>query len=197
MRKTYHYFTGLILINMGFACCAVDDSQDPILTNHLKIDAIDYELSSGVLQNYGSGGSYEGVNLDLMLFSRNLSISTDGEETLTGSGEIIYFELFTSNSTSLDNGDYTFHNTPPYPIGTFSYGIYAIGWDSDENVEEGIVEITSGTVSVNKKGDEYEITLACKDAEGKDVTGYFKGRLQYYDLTSESEFARVKPNDKP
>lgn len=208
MRKTYYYFTGLILITLGFACCAVDDSNDPNTNNHLKVGDTVYELSSGSLENYGPGGDYEGFNLDLTLFSKNLSIGIDddGEERLIGSGEAVYFEIFTSNSTSLDNADYIYHETPlPFPVNTFSYGFYAIGWDSDEDDAEDLVEINSGRLTVEKKGDEYEIYITGKDAKGKDVTGYYKGRLQYYDQTANSEVAKInsvkerrvlRPSDK-
>lgn len=208
MKKLFHFGKAALFISLFIVSCNDDDLKNPAKTNHLKVGDAVYELSSGLLDNYGPGEDYEGVNLDLLLFSKNLRVSTDndGEERLIGSGDAVYFEMFTSNSASLDNADYIYHETPlPFPIHTFSYGFYAIGWESDENDAEDLVEINSGRLTVEKNGDEYEIFITGKDANGGEVTGYYKGRLQYYDQTANSEVARrnsvkertdLRPSDK-
>src|SRR5690606_13440348 len=162
MKNLFHVTLSIIFLCFFLVSCNDDDPKDPNANNHLKVGDTVYELSSGSLENYGPGGDYEGFNLDLILFSKNLSIGIDddGEERLIGSGEAVYFEIFTSNSTSLDNADYIYHETPlPFPVNTFSYGFYAIGWESDENDAEDLVEINSGRLTVEKKGDEYEIYI--------------------------------------
>lgn len=208
MKYIFHTITAMLFVFLFLMGCNDDDLKDPARSNYLKVGEAEYELSSGSLENYGPGEDYEGFNLDLTLFSKNLSIGIDddGEERLIGSGEAVYFEMFTSKSTALDNADYIYHETPlPFPVNTFSYGFYAIGWESDENDAEDLVEINSGRLTVEKKGDEYEIYITGKDAKGEDVTGYYKGRLQYYDQTANSEVARtnsvkersvLRPSDK-
>ncbi|WP_439484503.1 hypothetical protein [Cyclobacterium plantarum] len=166
----------------------MDDHNDLDKKNHLKIGSDEYDLSSGVLVNNGQDGGNEGINLDLTFFSKNILISDDdnGGYSISGSGEIIQFDIFTSNDTFLDKGIYSFQNTSPYSIGTFAYGLYTVGWEKGDLSVDNTFRIVSGKISVDRNGEEYEITIDCKDENGNDVTGYYKGELQYFNSTSNS-----------
>lgn len=166
----------------------MDDQNDLDKKNYLKIGSDEYDLSSCVLVNNGQAGGNEGIDLDLTLFSKNIIISGDdnGGYSISGSGEIIQFDMVTSNDTFLDNGIYSFQNTTPYPIGTFAYALYTTGWRQSDLSVDNTFRIVSGKINVDRNGEEYEITIDCKDENGNDVTGYYKGVLQYFNSTSNS-----------
>jgi hypothetical protein len=192
MKNLFKTFTGAVLLGVLLTSCNKDDDNENPTKNYFKVDDITYEISSGVLENYGIdyAGQYEGYNLDLNLVSKGIQVSEDdyGEMEVTGSGQIIYFEMFSSNGLSLDNGDYNFDGISPFPVGTFDYGDYAINWDEND---EDWIEISSGKVTVNKTGNEYEITINCTDENGANITGYYKGLLEYYNYDTESKSTRA------
>ncbi len=112
---------------IALGSCKKDD--DTPKKNHFKVGSTEYELATGAIENYGlwdeDGDVY---NIDLNLFSSNIIISQDeyGYMDVSGTGQTLYFEMLTTNGTSLDNGEYIFDTISPYPAGTFDYADYAI-----------------------------------------------------------------------
>ncbi|MBN2215604.1 MAG: hypothetical protein JW723_15335 [Bacteroidales bacterium] len=169
----------LLLSLIFFAGCKKDDNGSSP-NNYIKYDDKTYAIDKGILENYGE---WEGVyNLDLSLVSNGINlIESQGEITgATGTGNIIYFEMYTTNSLQLDNGTYEY-DYYGLEAGTFDDGWVAINYDVNE--ENGDVEqdIEDGTVTVSRNGDIYEITIDCTDEVGKSVTGFFRGTLKWYD----------------
>ncbi len=183
---------GIIL----FSCDNKDDEEGIAQKNHFKIGEIEYELSKGTCENYGQMEDlewrYVGYNLDLILFSSGFAIKkdSDGEMTFSGSGHMIYFEMFSSKATEFDSRDYSFSTSEPHPIGTFDYGDFSLSYT--EYNDENWVEIKSGKVSISKTGAEYSISINCISENGETVTGFFKGPLQYFDYTFETKSANLK-----
>ncbi len=173
----------IILLSLFiFTGCKKDkDGDSP--NNYIKYDGEMYHIDKGILENYGQwdAGAY---NLDLTLFSNEIKlIESQGEITgVTGTGNYIYFEMFTSSTTHLDNGTYQYNYTSE-EAGTFDQGAIAINYNIEYETGEIMQEITDGTVKVSKNSDTYEITIDCTDEDGKSVTGYFKGTLTWYDAS--------------
>jgi len=188
MRKCFYSIFWVLFVSFFFIRCDEENQNDLVQKNHLKIGNDEYDLSTGVLKYNRQAGANEGVDLDLALFSKNVIISgnDNGGYGILGSGEIIQFDMFTSNDKYLDDGNYVYQNNPPYPIGTFSYGLYTVGWEQGDLSVDNTFRIVSGKISVDKKVEEYEITIDCKDEKGNVVTGYFKGELQYFNNSSAS-----------
>jgi hypothetical protein len=176
-----------VLISLLIASCEKEKETEEIKkTNHLKIGETEYTLSSGALENYGQdeAGIYDVYNTDLTLFSDGITITNeDGELVVSGSGQIIYFEMFSSTETSLDIGTYNL-NIQPFSLKTFDYADYMIGWNQTVD-DDDWTEIASGEVTVNKNSNEYEITINCTDENGQKLTGFFKGTLSYYNYTDD------------
>ena len=186
MKKIFYHYIGILFLTMFFISCSEDDSQDPSMSNHFKVDNLEYDLSKGILINNGPGNGFEGYYLVLFLFSEDLDFTQGENPRIFGTGDRLTFG-FTPITPSLDEGAYSFKNTPPFSAGTFRLGTYAVGWgldnDNDGNLDLTATNFDSGIVSVERDGDEYEITIDCQAVDGKSVTGYYKGRVRYIDRT--------------
>ncbi len=199
MEKLVKLFCGLLLASSLLISCDKDEDDDVSQKNYLKIGETEYVLSKGMYENYGQmeweGWQYDGYNLDLTLFSSGLTNSTDSEgyTDLSGSGQVIYFEMFSSKGNEFDSRDYTFSSSEPYPVGTFDYGEFCISY-SDDNEVNNWIDISSGKVTISKSGDTYSITIDCKSENGDNIKGFFKGTLQYIDRTVETRSTRMTPS---
>ncbi len=100
---------------------------------------------------------------------------------MIGKGSGISFEMFSSKTNELDNGDYRYADSNPNLIRTFDDGFYAINYNSENGETEEDDFITGGTISVSKDGEKYSITIDCIAENGKKITGFYKGILQYID----------------
>jgi hypothetical protein len=181
MKKNLNGLWVLIVLATMFSGCK-KDSKDEARNNAINYEGKEYALSTGYLEYYGKVSSKESYNMDLTIISSGLTIrETNGEiDSVYGVGNVLYFEIFTSDSSFLDSRTFTFDPQETYEAGTFDNGI--VGLNLDVITFEGVYfPVVSGTVKVNKSGDEYEVTVNCKNGTGKTITAYFKGPLKYYD----------------
>lgn len=166
MKKTGGFLLLLaVVVMVSFSSCKKDEEEKK---NEIKYDGKTFDLSTGELDYYGDYYDSGAFNFDILLSSDTVEFS-DQEN-------YIYFELFTSSSTDLLPGTYTFNATSMSPS-TFDYGSFALKKGSYREIGE----ITGGTVKVSKSGTNYEITIDCDASTGKKITGYFKGPLVYSD----------------
>ncbi len=186
MRNLVKVFTITFFSSILIVACHKDDKKTT--KNHFKVADKIISLSAGSIENWGmdtdttDNWEYEGYNMDLAFFSTGLTLKTNqyGYLYLTGTGQILYFEILTTNGQGLDVGEYVYDPVAdPSATGTFDYSDYTLLWKDNNNQDEW-TDIVSGKITVNKNGDNYELTITCKDYDGLDVTGYFKGPLQYY-----------------
>jgi hypothetical protein len=157
------------------------DSNDETRSNAINYEGLEYSLSKGFLEYYGKVSDKESYNMDLTLISSGLIVyELNGEiDSVSGIGNVLYFEVFTSDSGFLDSRTYTFDPLKTYEPGTFDNGV--VGLNLNVLTFEGeYFPIVSGSFKINKKGDEYEFSVNCKNGTGKTITGYFKGTLKYY-----------------
>lgn len=178
------WITPLLLM---FNCGDNDDSNrvDPTADNVLVVGDVSYDLEWGSILNYGE---YESgiINLDLEIWSNGVIEPESGCE-VSGEGQGLYFEMFTSNETSLDDGTYTFNMNPA--LGTWDYGDYNL--DLTNEAEDSWIEINSGTVSIDKTGSNYNISWDLVDVDGVSIRGNFSGGLNYCDYSGED----LNPNE--
>lgn len=172
---------GVLLVSTLFMGCDTDDGGITNKKNYLKIGDSEYELFAGVLVNEGRdehNNGYYGFLTGLFLYSAGISI---GDDWFSGKGHLIELYMFSTSGNTLDNGDYIYSDSEPYQIGTFPEAVYYINIDF-ESEDYGTSEyITSGKVSVSKKGNEYSITINCSDSNGEKITGFYKGTLKYFE----------------
>jgi len=178
MKNLYKPFIAVLLISLFVAGCKKDKTESQ--KNSFKYDNTEHTLTKGFLENYGKSG-IQGYNIDLTLLSSSLAIheSSGAVDSITGTGDGLLIELFTSLPDKLDVKDYIYDATKSGADGTFDDGVVFISFNPSTLIGT-FYEITGGKVSVTGNGSEYEITINCTASNGKTITGYYKGNLKYY-----------------
>ena len=137
MKRFSLIFIGLFAIGLIIVNCTKEgEGPAPVMKNSITYNDTEYDISGGLLEYYGNIQG-TGNNIDLILLSPGLTpVVTDGiVDSITGTGTGINFEIFTTGTTSLDVGDYTYDAAESGSAGTFDYG-NAI-FDFNTNTEEG------------------------------------------------------------
>ena len=168
------------------ACSGGDDdnngSNNSSQSDVLSVSGTDYELDSGNLTNYGPDSSTNAVNIDLDLMGGGIFSACN--DVWTGQGQDIYFEMWTSEEEFLDSGTYQINGE--YSLFSISYADYALGINFDEDDSEwDWVTIESGSVNVERSGDNYTISWDTIDENGNVVAGSYSGTLSYCDVTGD------------
>jgi hypothetical protein len=179
--KTRMTILSLLVITVIFALtsCKKDDKSTK-QGDYFTYDSKDYELSSGIIEYYGAG-SGNGYNFDVTLYSSGISWNTT-DMLLEGTGNLATFEMYSSSSSDLANGNYTFDSQNIENQGTFSTGIFGLEFNVT-NFTGTIVSISSGTVTVQKTDSNYELTINCKTTDNKTIEGHFNGPLTLIDYS--------------
>lgn len=181
MKKLLLLFFALSL----FTCSGGDDDNDndnnsPSQSDVLSVAGTDYQLEDGLLVDYGQWGASDAVNIDLELISYEFDINCneEGDESAILDGQIIYFQMWTSQQGYLDSGTYEIvvqNNNIDYSPFNISYSDYAL----NQNVESSYSNIDSGTVIVERSGNNYTISWDTIDSNGNVVAGSYNGILQF------------------
>ncbi|UII27489.1 hypothetical protein LVD15_03390 [Fulvivirga maritima] len=159
--------------------CSDDDDENEITGNYVSIEDNEFNLKGGALefQDVVVGESGEDLSwLSLMLYSDGLEVyESDGEIEVDGEGFGMFFEALSSAEVEgLGPGKYTYIGDMAIEAGLLFYGDYE---DVGGNLEGAFV---SGAMTVEKDGDDYEITFDMVNEEGHKLKGYYKGSLYYY-----------------
>ncbi len=178
----------LIFGLLGFliSCGDKEEAQKEIV---LTVDSTDYVIDKAAFENYGedlfpgSGWDHDGINIDLSIGGENIIFTdvTSGELEISGSGPLIYFELFSSSSTELAPGDYVYNDESPFPTGSYDFMDVEIDY-SDESGNS--IEAKSGTLNVNKVGEEFELTFNGILTNDSPIYFYYKGTVSKFDYTN-------------
>ena len=184
MKHLFKPFIILLLVSFFVASCKKDEKT---VKSYFNYNGTDFVLSKGFLESYGKSGT-EGYNIDLTLLSSSFTIhDKSGEvDSVSGTGDALYFEIFTSHADKLDVKDYTYDATESGADGTFDQGEIGMGFNM-ETLTGSALNITGGKVSVTSVGSEYEITFNCTATNGKTITGYYKGPLKYYNYDNKKK----------
>lgn len=193
MKRSFIQAIYVLAICLLFASCK-KSSVTPanVLKNAITYNNTEYSLNSGILEYYGKLQG-TGLNIDLTIISSGLTpvVVNGAVDSITGTGNGINFEIFTTNATSLDVGDYTYDASKSGAPGTFDFANSILNFNTQ--TQQGIdLDINAGKVTVIKTGAEYELSFNCTAMDGKSVTGYYKGSLQYYDNSNVVKSARIK-----
>jgi hypothetical protein len=178
MKNISKFIIAAFILSVFFMGCKKDDDSPK---NHMTYNDTEYDLSQGVLENYGQVDRSSVYNFDLVLLSSGFVIHDLSNEfdSLSGKGHGIVFELFTSDANKLAVGDYVYDATESKSAGTFDYANGVLDYDME--TEEGTeFEINGGKLTVVQSGDVYELNFDCTTYDGKSITGFYKGSLKYY-----------------
>jgi hypothetical protein len=200
MSKIFKLFLGAIIVVVIIASVSCnpdkEEGEEPgDITNHMTYNGKDYELTKGTIENYGelASGTF---NNDIMIMSGYTVHDASGEiDSLSGTGYLLYFEMFSSQGEKLDIGDYVYEADSMGMVKTFDYAQVAVNYDlslPDGGTGSVLKDITAGTAKVGISGNEYEINFSGKDEDGVAVSFYYKGSLKYYDYSSKSSIKKKK-----
>jgi len=173
----FRVLLGILAVSLVFASCNKEEEEP---SDHLTVDGTEYSLSKGSIKYYGmyntDPASY---NFDIFLMASTVTKSTVGSAD-GGTGIAIYFEMYSSSATDLLPGTYTFDSAGSQNALTFDYADYVLDISTDS-----WIELTAGTVKVEKSESIYKLTVDGTDSNGKKVSGYYSGTLEYFDRTQE------------
>jgi hypothetical protein len=167
-----------ICATVGFTSCTKDKEKD----NYFEYSGTIYHLVAGTMQYYGQLTDGAGYNFDISLFSSGVTYDFNTAD-LGGTGNAVYFEMFSSSDSELPDGEYSFDVLATESPLTFDEGYFGININFDSHTGA-VIYITSGNVTVAKSGLSYELTFDCFAQDGEPVSGHFKGILPYYDMNS-------------
>ena len=172
----------MVLVITG---CSKDDKESATgkITGSFTYDGNSYTLTKGAIINFGDYDDLKsGVyNIDLYLADDGLNI-----ETMSGEGNYLYFEMFSSSDKALLSGTYDYAEPSAF---TFDLGFVFINHQPGTNTGT-TVEVYDGTVTISQSGSEYTITIDCEDETGKKITGTCQGSLKYYAEQPWGEFKK-------
>lgn len=156
-----------------------DDEDAP--KNYFSYNGVTTNITAGLLENFGVTDQPT-YNFDITLYK---GLSYNQTSGLMGTGDLIYFELFSSSATELVPGTYTYDALETTSANTFDAGLIAMGFEVANETADEIIYIASGTVTVKKDGSTYTIDIDCTSSGGGKISGYYKGSLSYNDLSSD------------
>ena len=160
------------------------DKEEEVIVpkNIIAYNGTEYDLSQGLLIDYGQFSKDEGHTQVLFLYSSGITVHENAGkiDSTSGTGQLIYLEMFSPVTGLLADGEYTYDIYKTYKPSTFDYA-YAV-LNADYYTAEGdLYEMISGKVTVKKEKENYTISFDCIEGEGKHITGFYKGPLKYYD----------------
>ncbi|SOE22136.1 hypothetical protein SAMN06298216_2585 [Spirosomataceae bacterium TFI 002] len=144
-----------------------------------------YNLDKGFIINYGKDNPVNGNNINLNLISGGISIYDKSGiiDSARGFGHLLFFEMYSYSNTELLTGRYNFdHNYNRKPF-TFDSGRGFLNMDLPDQSSQAF-QISQGTMDVINTGQgNYEIKFDCKNYQGEQVKGAYKGKLKYYNYS--------------
>jgi hypothetical protein len=164
--------------------CKKDDTSSP-KNNAITFKGTEYPLHNGYLEYYGQVAAQHSYNIDLTVVSSGIVVhEANGEiDSISGNGNVMYFELFTSDSARIPSGTYKFDINQTYAANTFDHGAIGLNINIATMDAEYYFGIIDGNLKIKDLGTEnsYEVILSAKNTLGSNVTAYFKGTFSYYD----------------
>jgi hypothetical protein len=179
MRKRLNIYAIILLFAFIVSACKKDSKTDtPLEKNHFSVDGADYDISQGFLSNMGMEGSAYRIDLNLLSSGLTIHEHLGLPDSLSGTGNIVSFELFCSGTGKPSTGDYIFKIT--HQAGSFDQAHYIFDWNTATNPNPTYINFILGTVKIIQNDPEYELSFSGTDGHNSPVTGYYKGSLKYY-----------------
>ncbi len=178
MKNLYPFAIGLLLVSVVFMGCGKTSTSPQ---NYMKYNNKEYDLSQGIILNGDSliqsaEAAAFGHPYVLLLMSKGLVAHGDNGvvDSISGKGSAIMFMLFANSANGIDDGSYLFDSLSFAKPGTVSYANAV--FDYDVSTATGLeVEVSSGTLTVKKSGDNYTFNFDCTANTGKGLTGHYEG----------------------
>lgn len=184
MKKYFKLLLAVSLVSgLAFTSCKKDEKKDdePKTTaNSATYDGTTFTLASSWVQNYGAVGSAN--NIDLSLIGDGITVTSD--TSVSGIGNVLYLEIFTTGSNFLTTGTYTF-NENSIDAGAFN-GKFSINYNGATDEAQDQFLISSGTLQVTAhSANNISVAFSGNLSNGKTLTANFTGSFRYSDYSGQ------------
>ncbi len=143
-----------------------------------------YAIMHGLLEDYGKSASNLYMK-DLYLYSDGINVYTSSHSiSLNGSGNGLHFEMYTTQRHGLAPGKYCINKDLAFSENTCKASAVNLGLDYDEHQCAAIHEMKSGEINVSRDNSIYTIQVNAICQNGKQLSGFYQGPLEYFDVTS-------------
>lgn len=195
------HWTAFFLAGAIFVSCSSDDEDtaEPEVKKSFTYDEKEYELKSGVINDYGDVDplySYEPTH-----FNYDFSI-TDGEYIFTEKSENsdydyfelknasveVYFELFYPSISTFEAGTFEFISEEEITVDKIKnkafFSHVEVWFDDNGNrkrdeIEDRWIDAVGGTVTIAGSGKNYTLVYELQLENGKTLQGEFTGEFKY------------------
>jgi hypothetical protein len=183
MKNNNYLFKGIVAFVFTALVFASACKKDEIL-DVIRFDGMKYGIAGGILENFGMANELPAsYNFDLTLYSDGIEYSEEYND-FTGTGTLLYFEMFSSDEDDLAPGTYVF-DAQSYAANTFDWGVIIVDINFDGPTEiiknksakiagESIVD---GTIKVSKSKSVYTITITATTDMEKQIKATYEGPL--------------------
>ena len=181
MKKlTAIFMISLLTMTISFNSCKKDDDEKVLSSGIAAIDGDTVVFDKGYLV-------YEASQFHIALYSPEIDLFQE-----SGVGDWLVFSLNTGTET-FNGGNFTF--SEQQTAGTFDYGHLAVNVDWEFLTGGQNYDVVEGTVSINRSGSSYEIeydvlaqsTTLKNIGDTIPISGFYKGILTYFEVTSENK----------
>jgi hypothetical protein len=186
MKFSLKLLTFLTILFFSHQSCSEDKKNDiDERENIFKVGNEEFHLSNGAIvyieENLNSTDKENQYIIDLTLNSQGIDISSsENNNTIDfkGTGQKIWFALATSSKTELNKGIFNLNSD------NVQHGSYCKNWidEKDSTDENYWVELESGEIAISNDNEVYEISFECTNKEGESISGFYKGKLQYFTI---------------
>lgn len=174
--KQSRVFAAILLLGSIIGTSGCSKPEEP---NHFRYTVNDYPLDQGFIHNFGLAEDATGYNFDVTLYSNGVSYNRDKHE-FSGTGNVVFFQLYSSSATELAAGTYQFTTESKAPS-TFNVANFGMTVNFTEQTGT-IVNAVSGIVKVSIERDSYVLDFECLTATGEKVTGHWNRSLTTHDM---------------
>lgn len=183
MKRFFLFFFVSCLLFLG---CGKDDKDSNSSTSSFTYKSNTYSLAKGFTIGWGESNSSNVYTRELYLVSSGISCtSSSSDYVISGIGNSLYFNLYTSSESGIAAGTYTYNEYDTYPIlNTFDFCEVDLNSDWDAETTGEWAEITEGTLTVEKSGTTYVINFDGYDSNSNRVTASYTGTLSNYNMSN-------------
>jgi hypothetical protein len=167
MKKLNFALLSFLFISLMIAGCKKDDDE---IVSYLQVNKDMYTLSHGNIEYFGKYNDAYYYAFDLL--SSGLTMDEHGE--WHNSGEGIWIKLISNENDGIATGIYDVSSVnEPFSITNI---VYCPAFS--DKINNDMIDLQSGTVSVERNGKNYKIILLGKDKYGKGIKAEFSGKLE-------------------
>jgi len=175
----------IVLVIFTFSAC---DKDEEVKKNSFKYNNKEAEIGTAIGFAYGQTEVSGVYWIAMEYFEKTFTVFYENgyPDSLAGKGDILFATFLSNKETEITPGEYTLKpsNEPSKAFtidgeeGTETGLI--IGYDAADEDDPSFVEINGGKVTVAKNGDEYEFTFNLSTNINSTITGYYKGKPEFF-----------------